>query len=1203
MPFLEKISHHLSSLVVEKEKSLYDLFHTLGYEPQYDDFTYKKSKWTESQRELIDKITLVSTSGEFYVFWVRMKRENIIRTAERTIIHKLTGEFPYNMIIFSNLSDTEWDFVNVKLAVDKVSDENKESRKRQIFRRIRISETERLRTATERISKIKVPEESISELELQKRHDEAFDVEQVTTAFFDQFRVVFERFKSHLVNLTGDSKWAHDYTLRFMNRLIFIYFIQKKRWLGNDPEFVEHYWKTYQKANQPADTFVGKWLKVLFFEAFNKRFSHPAWLPEKYKSVLQMAPYLNGGLFKEIRELDDLYSIQISDDVFADVFNFLQSYNFTITEDSPLEVEVAVDPEMIGKIYETMTFVEGDVNKAHDNGIVYTPRIEITLMCRLALVRRFINEFGEKYRNQFYRILFAISDEEKESADQEIADVNLWPQIDQFVRTLTVIDPAVGSGSFLVGMLGILTDLSRRANAQLGTHEDDFTIKKRIIGQSLYGVDVMDWAVHVCELRLWLQLVVETELKPEQLTFEPLLPNLSFKIRCGDSLVQEVGDLNMSHLKLADLSAPLKGKLTRFKGEKLKFYNNEKDRQYQTECQIERAELEIFREVLREQIQKADAEIRRINLSIQQTGAQTSLLGDEPAIQSDMLKQGYERQLTELNRNRKRLVGAYHELKDKTDIPFVWEVSFVEIFEGDKKGFDIVIGNPPYVRQELIANPRHEAEDFSADEWRTAKRIYKDKLMRSIYLAFPDFFRYNDKTDKVTRKLNAKNDLYVYFYLHGLSLLNPNGTFAFVTSNSWLDVGYGKDLQEFLLANCPIYMIMDNRVKRIFKNADVNAVICIFGAPVGKHKDKLSQTIPKFVMAYVPFEQMLSPIVFEEIEECSEIKKQKEYRVVPKNIKELFDAGIDMEKAQAKRVDAYTGDKWGGKYLRAPDIYYTILEKGKNKLVRLGDIAEVRRGFTTGANEFFYLTQERINERGIEEEFLKPVIKSPRECKTIQIDPSQLKYKIFMCHKSKRELNGTNALRYIEWGEESEKDKNGDELRAFHLRPSCVSRQKWWDLGERQKPNYVFPCGIRETYRVFKNSDVFIDKRLYEIYSKNSNLDQSLNSTLAIFMLEMMSRNYGGGGGPIDATVYEVSDLLVIEKIKTRPLDVKRVINKISSEIGIHLQDNKIAPLPDRKALDDIIFDAIGLTQAERNEVYWSVCELVQQRLAKAGSV
>ncbi|MCD6204333.1 MAG: hypothetical protein J7L22_01585, partial [Candidatus Marinimicrobia bacterium] len=373
MPFLEKISHHLSSLVVKKEKSLYDLFHTLGYEPQYDDFTYKKSKWTESQRELIDKITLVSTSGEFYVFWVRMKREHLIRTAERTIIHKLTGEFPYNMIIFSNQSDTEWDFVNVKLAVNKESEDNKESRKRQIFRRIRISETERLRTATERISKIKVPEESISELELQKRHDEAFDVEQVTTAFFEEFKTVFNRFKSHLIDLTGDSKWAHNYTLQFMNRLIFVYFIQKKRWLGNDPEFVKSYWQTYQQSHQPADSFVSKWLKVLFFEAFNKKFSHPSWLSAEYQSVLQMAPYLNGGLFKEIRKLDDVYSIQISDDIFAGVFNFLQSYNFTITEDSPLDVEVAVDPEMIGKIYETMTFVEGDVNKAHDNGIVYTP--------------------------------------------------------------------------------------------------------------------------------------------------------------------------------------------------------------------------------------------------------------------------------------------------------------------------------------------------------------------------------------------------------------------------------------------------------------------------------------------------------------------------------------------------------------------------------------------------------------------------------------------------------------------------------------------------------------------------------------------------------------------------------------------------------------------------------------------------------------
>ena len=1139
MTYLEKVNQHLKSLVSEKDKALYDLFGTLGYDPQYDDFTFRKSNWTEIQQGLVDKITLVSTSGEFYIFWVRMKREHLIRTSERTIIHKLTSEFPYNMIIFSNLNDTEWDFVNVKLAVEKESD-NKESNKRQIFRRIRITETDRLYTATDRISKIRVPEEEISELELQKNHDKAFDVDQVTDAFFDEFKTVFNRFKSHLVDQTGDNKWAHDFTLQFMNRLIFVYFIQKKRWLGNDSEFIKSYWQTYQQSNQPADTFVSNWLKVLFFEAFNQKFSHPVWLPQKYQSVLQMAPYLNGGLFKEIPDLDGLYSVQITDDVFSVVFKFLQSYNFTITEDSPLDVEVAVDPEMIGRIYESMTFVEGDVNKAHDNGIVYTPRIEITLMCRLALVRRFINEFGDKYRNQFYRLLFAISDEDKANADQEVADINLWPQIDQFIRTLTVIDPAAGSGSFLVGMLTILTDLSRRANSQLGTHEDDFTIKKRIIGQSLYGVDVMDWAVHVCELRLWLQLVVETELKPEQLTLEPLLPNLNFKVRCGDSLVQEVGDVNMSHLKLADLSTQLKGKLNQFKGEKLKFYNNESGRQYKSEHQIEHAELDIFKEILAEQIQKIDAKIRSIQLTIRQAGTQVSLLGDEPPEQSSMLKQSYEKQIAELNQTRERIATAYHQLKDKKDIPFVWEVSFVEIFEGDKKGFDIVVGNPPYVRSELIANPYQKEEDYSEEDWLIAKGLYKDKLMRSIYLSFPDFFWFDIHTGAIKRTLKGKNDLYVYFYLHGLSLLSPKGTFAFVTSNSWLDVGYGKDLQEFLLANCPIHLIMDNRVKRTFKNADVNSVICVFGAPVGKQKDKLTRTIPKFVMAYVPFEQILSPIVFEEIEDSSVIKTCQEYRVVPKVIDELLENGTDPEMANAKRIDAYIGDKWGGKYLRAPDIYYKVLEKGKNKFVRLSKIA-----YRSG-----YIHDNNIGKRFPEVPFLKSV----KNAKCIEL---------------------------------RESDKN---VIQFGVKESGNSRR-------------VAPILFARTYGnrhlVIYNTGNIYGKEFYKIFPKDNVLSIAiqLNLTFSILQREL----YGLvnlGDGALKFSGDDLDLFYCLPDMKFENLDaVESFLRR--DQLDIHQEINQ----KDRKILDTIVFDALNLTQDERNEVYRAVCELVQQRLAKAGSV
>jgi hypothetical protein len=352
-------------------------------------------------------------------------------------------------------------------------------------------------------------------------------------------------------------------------------------------------------------------------------------------------------------------------------------------------------------------------------------------------------------------------------------------------------------------------------------------------------------------------------------------------------------------------------------------------------------------------------------------------------------------------------------------------------------------------------------------------------------------------------------------------------------------------------------------------------------------------------MAYVPFEQMLSPIVFEEIEECSEIKKQKEYRVVPKNIKELFDAGIDTEKLQAKRVDAYTGDKWGGKYLRAPDIYYTILEKGKDKLVRLGDIAEVRFGIKTGANEFFYLTQERIDEWGIEEEFLKPVIKSPRECKTIQIDPSQLKYKIFMCHKSKRELNGTNALRYIEWGEE----------QIFSNNPSVVNRKYWYSCPQDLYGNIFWTKETNDRIGCFVSNKMMIaDCRLY-FADANISFQNSVNSTLQALFSEILCRS-GLGLGARSLMVYEVNDFIMLNPIFVPNNELafsKRELFSIYNECGLqknkHLKSQEPNPIPDRKALDDIVFDAIGLTQDERNEVYWAVCELVQRRLAKAGSV
>ena len=167
---------------------------------------------------------------------------------------------------------------------------------------------------------------------------------------FEEYKAIYRILEDDLKRQTKDSLWAHDYALQFLNRIMFLYFVQRKRWLGDDTEFLRAFWESYCKGStQAKDTFFDRWLKVLFFEAFNNKFhGGHRHFPEKIRDALSMAPYLNGGLFKN-NELDDRI-FTITDERFKQVYTFLERYNFTIAEDSPLDQEVAVDPEMIGKV-------------------------------------------------------------------------------------------------------------------------------------------------------------------------------------------------------------------------------------------------------------------------------------------------------------------------------------------------------------------------------------------------------------------------------------------------------------------------------------------------------------------------------------------------------------------------------------------------------------------------------------------------------------------------------------------------------------------------------------------------------------------------------------------------------------------------------------------------------------------------------------
>ncbi len=251
----------------------------------------------------------------------------------------------------------------------------------------------------------------------------------------------------------------------------------------------------------------------------------------------------------------------------------------------------------------------------------------------------------------------------------------------------------------------------------------------------------------------------------------------------------------------------------------------------------------------------------------------------------------------------------------------------------------------------------------------------------------------------------------------------------------------------------------------------------------------------------------------------------------------------------------------------------------------------------------------------IEEEFLKPVIKSPRECQSILVKPTDLKYKIFICNKLKKELKGTNALRYIEWGETTDieimqgKDK-GKTIRGFHRLESIKNRKQWWTVYAIYG-NTFWGKELRERLASFVLEELIMaDCRLY-CAKIPIEIQLFCNSTVYHLIGEATKRDIGGGGGPRSVMIYEIKDSIVmkVSGLNKNNFLNSRYLKTIFEECGIGpTSDTPIAkqdpnPLPDRAELDKIVFDALDLSEEERTEVYRAVCLLVWNRISKAKSL
>ena len=458
----------------------------------------------------IDFIPVAELSGlpVFRVDWYEDQLPNV--TQRRTVHKALVGTYREHMLCYVTPDDNQVAFVWARnIGENKVE-----------LRVLPYEKDVLARTTIERIEKLAFTLEELEQFDgeptvtdVTSKLDHAFDVESITRRFFDAYSRIFAEAESQISGIEGDAKRL--FTQKLFNRLLFIRFLEKKRWLSfdNRRDYLKALWEDYCSKRNENGNFYRDRLQHLFFAGLNAPnevnimdINRGGFL----RSLIGNVPYLNGGLFEQ-EEDDKNTRISVPDQAIEPILKDLfYRFNFTVTETTPLDIEVAVDPEMLGKIFEKL------VTGRHESGAYYTPKSIVAFMCTEAL---------KGYLGGYESLI--------DDHDASGISVPTAKELVEKLSSITVCDPACGSGAYLLGMLHELHELMRLLDTRADqlTARDDYQRKLHIIQNNLYGVDNDLFAVNIARLRLWLALVVDFQGdKPEP------LPNLDFKIEAGDSI-------------------------------------------------------------------------------------------------------------------------------------------------------------------------------------------------------------------------------------------------------------------------------------------------------------------------------------------------------------------------------------------------------------------------------------------------------------------------------------------------------------------------------------------------------------------------------------------------------------------------------------------------------------------------------------------
>lgn len=598
-----------------------------------------------------------------------------------------------------------------------------------------------------------------------------FSVDVVVKEFFNKYKTQYQKFVDYLVVsnfrtvfFNNNDKAIRDFVKKMMGRIIFLYFLQKKGWLGasseeyndGDKNFMNNFWENSGKG----EAFYSVHLAKLFFEGLNlNNRDHDLFELPNGKKV--KVPFLNGGLFEE--EKTEFRNLTFPPELMEELFKFLGEYNFTIDENDPYEQEVGIDPEMLGHIFENLL----EDNK--DKGAYYTPKEIVQYMTQESLIDYIKTGFEKNSIDlsdsenasienlvKHKDIINLVSDLEPtheqllDSHNQSKLIKKYGPILNQLLDEVKICDPAIGSGAFPMGMLNEIYQCKLAIDNSL-TSSERANVKKHIIENSIYGVDIEKGAVDIARLRFWLALVIEEE-RP------CTLPNLDYKIVVGNSLLSTFENENIIidwNLKSAGtgkmIAADMRKKLKELTIKQKEFFTS------------------ADKSKLKQDIRNLKIEILEKNIAFYQKNFHKNSVQQTEMYSKNAVKKVTNKiEAISFGRLLERLKTLkYFQEKDFNH--FDWKLDFPEILNpeiaGDNPGFDIVIGNPPYLRIQGIKKDNSKLAETLSKTYESATGSY---------------------------------DLYSVFTEKALELTKESGILNFIMPVKWTNAAFGKGLRKLV---------------------------------------------------------------------------------------------------------------------------------------------------------------------------------------------------------------------------------------------------------------------------------------------------------------------------------------------------------------------------------------------------------------------